>query len=265
MSLNFVVPCRIMAPSLLFGAGQRNPVIRRRKSMPSCTASSNVAHSSAVDGMPGVKIARGERVATFARRLAADWHNFAQSQENPQFWAHTHLTFRPLPNSFLGGYAFYTESAYDYNLALPYKTAVTLIVEAPSTSTDPNIFEVTSFKLSTPEKFWMGSHKPELLEGLTRDMLIPLSEKCNIVIVYVEAEDKYIGISRPGKGCVIRRGGTEAPTYFDSRIVLARDSYTALDVGRDLETDERIWGGTFGAFEFVPKQRFNHLISDEFP
>jgi hypothetical protein len=262
----FAVPCKFTPVAPRLGLRRQFPNVKSRTANLRCTAAgSSISQTSSTSGLTDLNAARGPNVARFARRLAADWHNPVQSQENPQFWAHTHLTFRPLPNSFLGGYAFYTESAYDYNLARPYKTAVTLIVDTANSEKNTNVFEVKSFKLESPEKFWMGSHKPELLDSLTRDMLVPISEQCNIVVVWVEEEDKYIGISRPGKGCVIRRGGTEAPTYFDSRVVLKRDTYTTLDVGRDVETDERIWGGAFGPFEMVPKQRFDHLISDDFP
>lgn len=160
----------------------------------------------------------------------------------------------------------YTESAYDYNLGAPYKTSVVLLVEAPDSSAggNKNALELASFKIRDPEEFWLGSHEPELLDGLTRDHLIPLSCECNTVYVWMEDEQQYIGFSRPGKGCIIRRGGTEEPTYLDSKIVLAKERYAPWDLGRDLETDQRVWGGAAGAFDFIAKSRLDHLVSDDF-
>lgn len=208
--------------------------------------------------------ARGANAARLSRFLAADWHNPEQSMEDPQFWAHIHASFRPLPNSLLNGYAMYTESAYDYNLGLPYKTSVILIVESPDPMNNPTALELVSFKISSPEEFYLGSHEPELLRQLTRDRLQMLPCACNTTYVWLEDQQKYVGFSRPGKGCVIRRGGKEKPTYLDSKIVLTRDSYSPWDIGRDVETDERVWGGALGPFEFIAKKRFDHEVSDEF-
>jgi CpeT protein len=210
------------------------------------------------------KPAHGLNAARFARFLAADWHNPEQSKHNSQGWAHIHVAFRPLPNAFLGGYAFYAESAYDYNLGLPYKTSVVLVVHAPGAVAKPDTLELASFKIRDPDEFWLGAHEPELLDGLSRNMLLPLTDKCNSVFSWIDDEQKYIGTSRPGKQCTIQRRDTEPVTYLDSRIILSRDSYSPWDIGRDVDTDEFIWGGTQGPFEMIANKRFDHLVSDNF-
>jgi CpeT protein len=210
------------------------------------------------------KPAHGLNAARFARFLAADWHNPEQSKHNPQGWAHIHVAFRPLPNSLLGGYAFYAESAFDYNLGLPYKTSVVLVVQAPGAVARRDTLELASLKIRDPDEFWLGAHEPELLDGLSRNMLIPLTDKCNSVFSWMDEEQKYIGISRSGKQCTIQRRDTEPVTYLDSRIILSRDSYSPWDIGRDVNTDEFIWGGTQGPFEMIPNKRFDHLVSDNF-
>jgi hypothetical protein len=246
-------------PALAF-TGQALPLRRRRRAAGGGRGGAAIC-SLAVPGVP----ARGANVARLARYLAADWHNPAQSMADPQFWAHIHACFRPLPNALLGGYAFYTESAYDYNLGLPYKTSVVLIVEAPDAANNPGALELASFKVQDPDEFYLGSHEPALLDGLTPDRLVPLDCGCNTVYVWLDDQAQYVGFSRPGKGCIIRRGGTGPATYLDSKITLASDRYAPWDLGRDLETDERVWGGAAGAFDFVAKSRFGHEVSDEFP
>jgi CpeT/CpcT family (DUF1001) len=236
---------------------QRRAGTRRKLAVRCSAAQSNLV----TPGTPS----RGTNAARLARFLAADWHNPQQSQENPQFFAHIHASFRPLPNSFLGGYSFYTESAYDYNLGLPYKTSVVLIAEPPDAANNPGALELVSFKIKDPEEFWLASHERELLDGLTKDRLIPLDCACNTVYVWLEDQRQYIAFSRPGKGCRIRRGGTERETYLDSKITLTEDRYAPWDQGRDIETDERVWGGAMGPFDFVAKSRFDSEVSDEFP
>eukprot|EP00173_Palmaria_palmata_P002582 Plantae.Rhodophyta-Palmaria_palmata.ctg27026.p1 GENE.Plantae.Rhodophyta-Palmaria_palmata.ctg27026~~Plantae.Rhodophyta-Palmaria_palmata.ctg27026.p1 ORF type:complete len:130 (+),score=21.25 Plantae.Rhodophyta-Palmaria_palmata.ctg27026:26-391(+) len=110
----------------------------------------------------------------------------------------------------------------------------------------------------------LGAHEKSLLAPLTKDMLRALPCVCNTVYVWVEEEGGYVGFSRPGKGCIIRRGGTERATYLDSKITLGEASYKPWDIGRDVETDERVWGGALGPFDFVAKTRFDDEVSDVF-
>lgn len=231
-----------------------------RRKQPAVATAAQTTSGLVVPGTP----ARGANAARLARLLAADWHNPAQSQADPQFFAHIHACFRPLPNALLNGYAFYAESAYDYNIGLPYKTSVVLIVEPPDAEHNPNSLELVSFKVTEPEEFMLGSHERQILEPLTADMLTPLKCECNTVYVWLEDQEQYVAFSRPGKGCIIRRGGKERATYLDSKITLSKDSYKPWDIGRDLDTDERVWGGAIGAFDFVAKSRFEDEVSDEF-
>lgn len=255
-----VVTGRTGAPTFVNFSALRVHVNRRQRAQTVTCSTHDRPSSTAL----AVKPAHGQNAARLARYLAADWHNPQQSMENPQFWAHIHACFRPLPNSLLNGYAFYAESAYDYNVGLPYKTSVVLIVESPDAENNPTALELASFKLSSPQDFYLGSHEPELLNGITKDRLQMLPCACNTTYVWLEDGQKYVGFSRPGKGCVIRRGGVDRPVYLDSKITLTRDSYSPWDIGRDLETDERVWGGALGPFEFVAKKRFDHEVSDVF-
>lgn len=202
--------------------------------------------------------ARGENARRFAKWIAAEWSNKEQAMENPQFWSHIHVAFRPLPWKLLNGYAFYTESAYEYDLGTPYKTSVVQVV-----NDGKGQLELSSYKLRDADEFWMGVYEPSLLEGLQTDNLAKMAEVCNTVFVWDENRKMYEGRSRPGKGCRIRRAGTTENTYLDSEIELKENEYSAWDVGRDVETDVRIWGPGAGAFVFSAVQRFGDLIPDE--
>lgn len=202
--------------------------------------------------------ARGENARRFAKWIAAEWGNREQAQSNPAMWSHIHVVFRPLPWDVLGAYAFYTESAYNFNLGLPYKTSVVrLEVDEDET------LQLASYKLSNPQEFWMGAYEPQLIKDLSRADLRRLSNECNAVYTWDALRNKYNGGSKPGKGCRIRRGGTERETYLYSEFELTTESYSAWDLGRDLETDKRVWGPPAGAFEFVPVQRLDHFVPDE--
>lgn len=152
----------------------------------------------------------------------------------------------------------YCESAYDYNLGLPYKTSVVLVVNDGAGN-----LELVSYKVDEPDEFWYGSYEPQLLEGLNRDRLVQMDDACNTMYQYNEEKGYYIGGSRPGKGCRLRRGGKEKETYLDSKLLLTSESYAAWDRGFDLETDEQVWGTAAGPFVFQPVKRLDELVPEE--
>lgn len=178
--------------------------------------------------------------------------------ENPAFWAHIHVCFRPLPWHFLDGYALYCESAYDYNLGLPYKSSVVLVIHDGAGE-----LELASFKIKEPQEYWLGAHEPHLLEPLTADQLVRMCDACNTVYKWDVTREAYVGYSRPGKGCRIRRGGKEKETYLDSKILLTAERYAVWDQGFDPETDERVWGPAAGPFVFSALKRLDHLVPEE--
>lgn len=202
--------------------------------------------------------ARGENARRFAKWIAAEWGNREQAQSNPAMWSHIHLVFRPIPWDVLNAYAFYTESAYSFNLGLPYKTSVVRLEESENDG-----LQLASYKLLNPEQFWMGAHEPQLIKDLSKTDMRRLSNECNSVYSWNAFRNKYDGGSKPGKGCRIRRGGVEKETYLYSEFELTPDSYSSWDLGRDIDTDKRVWGPPAGAFEFTAVQRLGHLVPDE--
>ena len=64
----------------------------------------------------------------------------------------------------------------------------------------------------------------------------------------------FKGMVEPGKSCIVFRKGQN--TYLDSEFEIDAEKFISRDKGRDLETDEHIWGSVAGAFQFVPWHSF---------
>ncbi len=219
------------------------------KSQPSACAET----AAAVTVGKAATCTNAHRLATW---LAADWSNKSQALDNPQFWSHIHVCFRPLSWEFLDGcYSFYSESAYDYALGRPYKSAVYRIVEEGS-----GALELECYKLKDASEFWLGAHEPEILEDLRASDLELMTEHCNTIYQFNEANARYNGNCRPGNKCIIRRAGRGPPTYVDSTLELQQHRYSAWDLGRDPETHERVWGTAAGPFEFIREKDLAHLV-----
>ena len=208
------------------------------------------------------KAAINENAYRFSKWIAADWSNMKQSLEAPQFWSHIHVVFRPLAWEFMeGSYSFYTESAYDYLLGSPYKSGVIRIIESDSDD-DDDVIELETYKVKEEVKseFWLGGHEPEILDDLKLEHLERMNEGCNTVYKFDKNDQVYNGCIRPGKKCVVRRAGKGPLAYIDSTLTLTESKYTAWDLGRDIETDERLWGTPAGPFDFIRNKDLSNLV-----
>ena len=178
----------------------------------------------------------------FSNHLKGDWSNKKQSMEFPALWSHIHVCYHRLPDELLGTPSFYVESAYDYSLDKPYKTAIVSLSEVNDK------IEMQNYKVKQPEQFWFGAHDPSLLKSLNQDDMIKLPSICDTVFEYMKDKKLYEGKTRPGKNCIILRGNLK--TYLDSRIIVSRNNYSSWDIGRNLENDDQVWGATSGPFCF---------------
>ncbi len=187
-------------------------------------------------------------IETFINHISGEWSNKKQSQDFPALWAHIHVCYRPLPFDMLGMYSFYIESAFDYMIDKPYKTAVMGLIK------NENFIEAKNFRVIKPEEYWFGSHDDRLLKTLNKNRLIETPSICSTMFEYKKDEDLFIGITKPGKKCIINVDNKK--TYLDSRITLSKNKYTSWDIGRNVENDSQIWGATSGPFCFSKIRSF---------
>ncbi len=66
--------------------------------------------------------------------------------------------------------------------------------------------------------------------------------------------NSFKGKVEAGKGCIVFRKGQK--TYLDSEFEIDEEKFISLDRGRDLDTNEHIWGSVAGPFYFVRRQTF---------
>ena len=184
----------------------------------------------------------------FIVKISGEWSNKFQSQNFPALWAHIHVCYRPLPYDLLGMDSFYIESAFDYMLDKPYKTAVMGLTKKD------HLIEAKNFRIIKPEEYWFCSYDDSVLKTLNKNRLIETPSICSTIFEYKKEEDIFIGITKPGKKCIINVDNKK--TYLDSRITLSKNEYTSWDIGRDIENDIQVWGATSGPFCFSKIKSF---------
>ncbi|MDZ8262636.1 chromophore lyase CpcT/CpeT [Nostoc sp. ChiQUE01b] len=179
-------------------------------------------------------------ITTLARWMAADFSNQEQAFENPPFYAHIRVCIRPLPLELFSGVSLFLEQAYDFMLNQPYRMRVMKLIPAE------NHIAIEHYTVKEEQKFYGASREPERLKELSFDQLEKMPG-CNMVVEWTGKSFK--GKVEPGKGCIVFRDGKN--TYLDNEFEIDAKEFFSLDRGRDLDTDERLWGSIAGPFHFL--------------
>ncbi|MBD2729967.1 chromophore lyase CpcT/CpeT [Nostoc sp. FACHB-892] len=179
-------------------------------------------------------------IATLARWMAADFSNQEQAFENPPFYAHIRVCIRPLPLELFSGVSLFLEQAYDFMLNQPYRMRVMKLMPVE------NHIVIEHYTVKEEQKFYGASREPERLKGLSVDQLEKMSG-CNMVVEWTG--NSFKGRVEPGKCCIVVRDGKN--TYLDNEFEIDAKEFFSLDRGRDLDTDEHLWGSIAGPFHFV--------------
>lgn len=191
-------------------------------------------------------------IKTLASWMAADFSNQEQAFENPPFFAHIRVCMRPLPWSFLEGTSLFLEQAYDFMLNAPYRLRVFKM------NVVDNHIELEHYTLKDPEKFYGAARNQELLQTLTVDEL-EIMPGCDMIVEWTG--NSFKGHVKPGKACIVERKGKK--TYLDNSFEIDQEKLISYDIGRDLETDEMIWGSVAGPFYFTRWSSFADEVEVE--
>jgi len=178
-------------------------------------------------------------IQTMARWMAADFSNQPQAFENPPFFAHIRVCMRPLPPELLNGLSLYLEQAYDINLKAPYRARVLKFED------QGDHIRLGNYEIVDGEAFYGASREPARLAQLQPEQIRELPG-CSFRVNWTG--NSFKAVVEPGKCCRVTRKGKE--TYLDSEFEVFKDRLVSLDRGRDLDTEELVWGSIAGPFEF---------------
>ncbi|WP_017652352.1 chromophore lyase CpcT/CpeT [Fortiea contorta] len=190
-------------------------------------------------------------IATLARWMASDFSNQLQAFENPPFYAHIRVCMRPLPWELLSGVSLFLEQAYDYSLNQPYRLRVLKLLIAG------DHIEIENYTVKEEQDFYGASRDLQRLQTLNSDALEKLPG-CDMIVKWTG--NSFKGVVEPGKGCIVFRNGQK--TYLDNEFEVSQEKFFSLDRGRDLDTDDHVWGSIAGPFEFARQHSFADEVKD---
>ncbi|BEV36071.1 chromophore lyase CpcT/CpeT [Synechococcus sp. M16CYN] len=186
-------------------------------------------------------------VRRFLSLLCGEYSNRQQALDNPPFFAHIFLRYRPLEHLQSG--SILLEQTYAVSPKTPYRLRV---VRAEEHS--PGVIKLWNHTFWDPQRFASATFDKMCRRKIQQSDLICLNQ-CHYQVT--EKNDGYRGEIEPGCRCIVHNSGRD--TVLVSTFSLKNDSLTTLDRGYDPNTNEHCWGSVAGEFRF---QRTANWSSD---
>ena len=160
------------------------------------------------------------------------WENKVQAFSYPAKYAMVRLKHEKVPGT---DSMFYGEQAYNYSIQAPYRQ---FVIEAIQ---DGDVVRVKNYDFA--KESFVGFKNLDQIkydEGLTH------KENCDTIL-------KFDGKAFRGsvEGCSCYVDWQDQVTYVKNEIFLTEDKYHVVDRGYLLNTENQVWGGKFGPFQFA--------------
>jgi CpeT protein len=171
--------------------------------------------------------------------MAGDFSNAKQSRENPQQFAHIRIYFRPLPFDFFNAIGFYSEQVYDHDLWSPYRQGIHRLVD------HQNQVYIENYGLDDPIQYAGAARELSILKTITPNAI---QRRYHCSMVFKKEGGLFRGGVEPGNQCLIEKRGCQ--TYLISEVEITETTWSSIDRGLDVNTNQQVWGSMFGPLLF---------------
>jgi CpeT protein len=180
-----------------------------------------------------------DNLITLAQWMAGDFSNAKQSRENPQQFAHIRIYFRPLPFDFFNAIGFYSEQVYDHDLWSPYRQGIHRLVDPQ------NQVYIENYGLDDPIQYAGAARELSILKTITPSCI---QRRYHCSMVFKKERGLFRGGVEPGNQCLIEKRGCQ--TYLISEVEITETTWSSIDRGLDVNTNQQVWGSMFGPLLF---------------
>jgi len=167
---------------------------------------------------------------TFLELLEGHFSNKKQAQGHPTRYAHIHIKHVKI-----GKTRFYGEQAYNYARQRPYRQFVIDVIE------EDGKYRLKNYELNAPDRF-VGCKNLEAIS----DTHLTYREGCDII--FEQAGEKTFKGGTSTCECYVQWQGKQ--TFLENNILLTDTEYQVIDIGRDVETKQKVWGSNWGHLKF---------------
>lgn len=170
--------------------------------------------------------------------MAGEFENGAQAMEQPAWFVHLRLWYRPLPIRVEGNIALFAEQGNVLG-DRPYRQRVAVLSEIGGD------LRVEYWGFREPERFLGAGADGGLLAGVGVEDLERLPG-CGLGVRAIA--DGFRGEADEGARCCFQYGGEVRQVVLGFEVGEGR--FLSFDRGVDVETGRGIWGALMGAYEF---------------
>ena len=186
----------------------------------------------------------------FVSLLCGEYSNQQQALDNPPFFAHIILRYRPIEHLQSG--SILLEQTYAVDPENPYRLRMIRAEEVA-----PGVIKLWNHIFREPKRFSKAALDLNIRKQIEVTDLFALDQSHYQVI---ERQDGFHGEIEPGSVCIVNRQGKD--TVLESSFHLKGNTLLTLDRGKDPNTNERCWGSIAGEFRFKRLEkweaRWNH-------
>ncbi|MBW4515968.1 MAG: chromophore lyase CpcT/CpeT [Timaviella obliquedivisa GSE-PSE-MK23-08B] len=186
-----------------------------------------------------------QNLTALAQLIAGEFDNKLQAMEQPTWFVHLRLWYRPLPMRIEGNLALFAEQANALTCDRPYRQRVAVLVASSDS------LQVQYLALKQPEKFLGAGANPSLLESLSLDDLETLPG-CELTVT--EQAGRFKAVPPPGAKCYFQYDGATRQVVLGFEV--SPGKFWSYDRGVEPDTGQGLWGALMGAYEFQKCEDF---------
>lgn len=207
-------------------------------------------------------------LSTLVAYLAGEFENQAQAAANPAWYVHLRLWQRLVPSLSTGQvYTLFLEQANVVSGQLPYRQRILQLTEPPDRAS--GLLRGQYFALSDPLQFRGGGSDPALLNDLTADDLVSLSDS-ETLIQYQPSDQRpnhdhsyqFRAALPNGQLCSFEYGNQQKYVYlgFDIAPKAGAIELLTYDKGIDPDTGKGLWGALIGPFQMIKQKSYDTAV-----
>ena len=174
----------------------------------------------------------------FLDQLCGEFSNLEQALDNPPFFAHIFIRYRPIEHLQTG--SILIDQSYAIDPKNPYRLRV-----IKAEKCDSGTIKLWNHKFREPQHFASATFDQTRRQEISDRDLICL-DQCHYQVT--ERDGGYHGELEEGCRCIVHRDGRD--TVLVSSFHLQGEALSTLDRGYDPETGERRWGAIAGEYRF---------------
>ena len=187
----------------------------------------------------GLPMHESPALLNLAQWLAGEYENPVQSRDQPIWFVHLRLWYRPVPQRIAGKLALFAEQAPILKPEQAYRQRVLTLWDGPEG------LKGNYWAMRQPDRWRTAGANGDLLRSLSEDDLELLPGCC----LDIQSQgDRFISALEPGARCCFDYAGQTRQVVLGFEVY--RDRLLSFDRGVDPETGKGLWGALMGPYEF---------------